>query len=158
MRPAAFLLCFAVASLLCSPSSACGRDDNLRAYVHDALPTPLPTGAFVAEVEFEPRETDDAHGGIIGDNVRGRIIRHIQGDYAGWEILVRSELWTSCDAELSNGRRGLIVARPLGVEDGVLVIDPVMVTPSDGYRLPDGFQFQPPPPMSAELDLNSAAR
>lgn len=153
MRPSILFFCLAVFSLASSPLSACGRDDNLFAYIHDALPAPLPTGAFVAEVEFEPQETDDVHGAILGDNVRGRVIRHIQGDYGGLEILVRRDFRTSCDAELSNGRRGLVVARPLGVEDGVLVISPVLVTPSDGYRLPDGYQFRPPSPSSVEAYL-----
>jgi len=150
MRLTILFLCLAAFSLTSSPLSACGRDDNLFAYIHDALPTPLPAGAFVAEVEFEPQETDDAHGAIVGDNVRGRIIRHIQGDYGGLEILVRRDFRTSCDAELSNGRRGLVVARPLGVEDGVLVIDPILVMPSQGYRLPDGYQFPPPSPLSPQ--------
>lgn len=138
------LVCFLVAIVglsLTSPAWACGSGENVFAYIHSVLPTPLPSGTFIAEVEFEPRETDDMHGAIIGEDHRAKIIRLVQGDFSGQDIIVRRDFETSCDVEFANGRRGLVIAEPLNIEDGVLVINPVMVMTLDGYRLPDGFQL-----------------
>ncbi len=111
------------------------------AYIHDALPSPLPKGTFVAEVEFEPVPEQGATREVLwGTGIRARVHRVLQGDYRGNDVIARPTLLTSCDTIFGNGRAGLIVAIPRGLQNGTLVIDPITAPSADGYRLPDGFQ------------------
>ena len=92
------------------------------------LPKPLPRRTFIALVDLDPR----------GD--RAWIRRMIQGDRPGDYVLLRPT-WTSCTAPFRNGRSGYFVATVTGIENGILVVDPIEAGLYDGYRLPDGWQL-----------------
>ena len=119
--------------------SAGGAGHRLRhiAYIHSALPKPLPRGTFIALVDLNPR----------GD--RAWIRRMIQGDRPGDYVVLRPTWWSSCNAPLANGRSGFFVAVVRGKENGILIVDPIEVGPEENYRLPDGWQlpeeFKPAP-------------
>jgi hypothetical protein len=123
------------------PANACGNSPSY-AVVHSALPTPLPTGAFVAEIEIETSDQEK----LYTTGLRARVRRAIAGAHQGERIILRLLERTSCDAPFVNGRSGLLVARPWGREGEALVVRPELVSRYDGFRLPDGFQFQPLPP------------
>lgn len=117
---------------------ACGGDaPYFLVLIHDALPNPLPAGAIVVEVEFE---TANRRAYFAG-GVRARIRRMIQGDYRGDTLIARSRDENSCYFPFAHGAAGLIVARPLGLEAGELVVEPIPVQGREGYRLADGFQI-----------------
>ena len=138
---------FALATAGCAllgaaPALACGVDPPF-AIVHSALPTPLPTGAIIADVEFE---TGDPRA--YRQTVRARVRRMIQGPDT--PILLLEPVRTnSCDAPFRNGRSGLIVAVLVDSRDGVPVARPIVVDMRDGFRLPDGYQLSPPPAPSS---------
>jgi hypothetical protein len=126
-----------------SPAQACMSQDQHRAYIHAALPNPLPSGAFVAEVEFEPLPGAEEYRERMFRGLRARVLRVVQGAYRGREVIARPTRMSSCDSIFGNGRRGLIVAIPRGAESGVLVIDPISAWSGDGYRLPNGYEIGP---------------
>ena len=73
--------------LAAAPAGACMTSSSHLALIHAALPSPLPEGAIVAEVEIETGGTPDAHGGrraalSAGLRARVRRIGH-RADYAG---------------------------------------------------------------------------
>jgi hypothetical protein len=110
------------------------------AYIHRALPKPLPQGAIVADVELEPLPEGDYRPHLVRHGIRARVRRMVQGSYNGEFMLVRPVYWTSCDSIFENGRAGFLVAVPRRTEGGTLVVDPIKVSNEDGYRLPDGFK------------------
>lgn len=126
-----------------SEAVGCGSGANVRAYIHTELPSPLPVGAFVAEVEFDPTDLNDPDPDFVGKGHRAKIVRHVQGDFSGWSIIARRNLWTSCDSVFANGLRGWVIGRELGLEGDSLVINPVMVSTFEGYRVPDAFELRP---------------
>ena len=136
----------ACAFLPAAPSLACSPTPHL-AYVHSALPNPLPRGTIVALVDFLPRRSARNPRFASGD--KARIRRMIQGSYRGKHLISRPSSETSCDAPFINGRSGFIVAVVRGLENGILVVDPITVGRYDGHRLPDGWQvpeeFKPAP-------------
>jgi hypothetical protein len=135
-RLAALAIAGACAFLPAAPATACGTSPHI-AYIHSALPKPLPRGTFIALVDLDPR----------GD--RAWIRRMIQGDRPGDYVVLRTTWWSSCNAPLANGRSGFLVAVVRGRENGILVVDPIEVGPEENYRLPDGWQlpegFKPTP-------------
>ena len=134
------LLAFALlAGALAAPAQACGDQRFFHGVIHDALPDPLPAGTLIAEVEFE---ADAKPGDLFEQGLPARILRLVQGNYRGDTLIARTR-WNSCFYPFTNGRRGLIVAIPLGLEDGRMVVDPIEVGRNQGFRLPDGFQIPP---------------
>jgi hypothetical protein len=121
------------------PAEACRASAFHRALIHNALPTPLPEGTFIAAVEFDAHSLATSPLHPIG--VRARIIRVIQGEYRGRALIVRKPSWGSCDHPFQNGAVGFIVGRPVGYEQGLLVVHPIEVPAHSGFRLPDGFQL-----------------
>src|SRR4051812_19946762 len=80
-----------------SPASACRiAPSNPSAMIHAGLPTPLPTGALIAEVELQP---EDVASYFPEGRVRARIIRLIQGDYRGSALIFRprNSIVSDCD-------------------------------------------------------------
>jgi hypothetical protein len=141
-----YLIPFLAASALfgASPATACRiAPSNPPAMIHAALPTPLPAGVLIAEVELRP---EDVASYYPEGRVRARIVRLIQGDYRGSALIFRPRngLVTDCDRPGANGTSGLIVAIPTGYEEGVLVAEAIMAPRSEGFRLPDGFQLPHP--------------
>jgi hypothetical protein len=122
-------------------AGACGASPNF-AVVHSALPTPLPAGAFIAEVEIETRDSSK----LNTTGLRARVVRAIAGARQGERIILRLTEISSCDAPFANGRSGLLVAIPRRRQGGALVVWPALVSRYDGFRLPDGFQFERLPP------------
>jgi hypothetical protein len=146
-RLAALAIAGGCAMLLpAAPALTCGRTPHF-AYIHSALPNPLPRGTIVALVDFLPRRSARNPGFASGDRVRIR--RMIQGTYRGKHLISRPAWSNSCEAPFANGRSGYIVAVARGLEHGVLVVDPISVGMDEGHRLPDGWQlpreFKPVP-------------
>lgn len=139
------LAALAIAGAMLLPASqalACGRSPHF-AWIHSDLPKPLPRGTFIALVDLDPR----------GD--RAWIRRMIQGDHPGEYVLLRPAWTTSCTSPSANGRSGYMVAVVRGLENGVLVVDPIEVGMDDGYRLPDDWQLpegHEPTPLSDSPD------
>ena len=133
----------ATIALAATPALACRvAPSNPWALIHAALPNPLPSGAIVAEVEFD-RDSLSNTQLLHHPGVRARVRRVIQGHYRGSSLIVRrTGMWTDCDRPAANGTSGLIVARPVGFESGVLVVEPILVPAQDRFRLPDGFQLE----------------
>jgi hypothetical protein len=123
--------------LLPGQARACMISDALETLIHDALPRPLPRGTIIANVTFESTSEAQLHGGGIRATVR----RMIQGDFRGRTLIVRQRIISSCDDPFGNGRSGLIVSVPIGMENGMLVVAPILVSRLHRRRLPDGFQL-----------------
>jgi len=126
-------------------AKACGFEELPFALMHSALPTPLPAGTIVAEVDAGPGAADFRAG------ARVRVRRMIQGE-ATPTLIVRSGRGPSnCVGFFVNGRTGFIIGTLAGSEGGIPVIWPIFAHRNDGFRLPDGYQLprpsnQPPPP------------
>lgn len=122
-----------------SPAGACLSPDHSRALVLSALPRPLPRGAIVADVVMargdEPR--------INRPGIVARVRRVHQGPRDARSLVIRQTVSTDCDWPFANGTSGIVVGKPVGRRGGMLVIEPVMVPKSRGYRLVDGYQFPP---------------
>lgn len=143
-------LAAAAFGLMLAPAgaSACEAQDFETAIMHSALPTPLPAGTIIADVALDEGEAM----ALWEDGVRARIRRLIQGDYRGATLIVRQRVVTSCGLNpFANGRAGLIVARPVEMIAGELVVAPIEVDRMTGYRLPDGYQLPKPAPGDVEL-------
>jgi len=115
-------------------AEACGGTPGF-ALIHSALPSPLPEGVFIADVEIDRSTLRNYSGG----GVRARVRQVIQGDPQVSQIILRSGITTSCDAPLANGAAGLILGLPRGREGDALIVDPITVHRLDGFRLADGF-------------------
>jgi hypothetical protein len=120
------------------------------AWIHNALPTPLPRDMIVADVVLErlppalesPQGTSRWPWGILTYGVRARVRRMIQGDPAIRELLLRPVHISSCDSFFANGEEGLIVAAVRRSDHGIVVVHPVGASSRNGYRLPDGEQVE----------------
>ena len=113
---------------------------GLSALIHSAPPADPDRRLVVARVEVEWADPELLHG----RGVSARVIRMIQGDYDGELMILWSE-GTSCSNPFANGRSGLIVGIPLGLENGILRVEAVEVSPDRGsYRLPDGYRVPEP--------------
>lgn len=135
MRRAPLLTAAALlAAGLPAAAEACGASPGF-ALIHSALPMPLPDGVFIAEVEIDRSTLRD----YMGNGVRARVTRVIQGDPEAADLLLRNSFITSCDAPLANGASGLLLGLPRGREGEVLIVDPITAHRIDGFRLADGF-------------------
>ncbi|HEX8194281.1 MAG TPA: hypothetical protein VF552_15410 [Allosphingosinicella sp.] len=124
--------------LLFAASVAFGaiRADACRIYIpaadlsalHRTLPHPLPADLFVAEVQFE---RPDAGWNELREGTRARIERVIQGAYSGDMLIVRDSgaVRVTCYAPLRYGGAGIILGRPVGYENGQMVLEPVFEGP-----------------------------
>ena len=125
------------------PPEPCPDPGRRLALIHDELPTPLPRGTFVAEVDFAGADSDD----LYRQGIRGRVLRIHQGERGIESLLLLRYVSDPCDEPLSNGRKGIVVAAPrykVGLEPS-LNADPLLVRRDEGFRLPSGFQLPPPP-------------
>lgn len=131
-----------VTALLMSaaPASACILMENQLALIHSAVPADLPRALVVVQAEIPPAATESQ---LYDLGLRARIRRTIQGDYQGEFIRLRASVETSCDAPFDNGRSGLIVGYPRGLEGGELVIEPILAQRSDGFKLAEGYTLSP---------------
>ena len=88
------------------------------------LPLDLPKGTFVAEVKF-----DDPTAGWseLNKGTRAQVIRVVQGSFKGREVIVQDtgELRITCYAPVRFGGSGYIIAKPIGYERGVLIVQPI---------------------------------
>ena len=117
---------------------ACSFADAQLTLIHTTLPRRLPQGTVVASVEFESRNLDR----LYSSGLRVRIRRMLQGDYRGRYLIVRLSMRTSCDDPFGNGDAGRIVGIARGFEDGIMIVDPIMVSGIERHRLPDGYQLR----------------
>lgn len=122
-----------------TPVGACIGPEYSRALIVAELPRTFPRGAIVADVLL-PNVVEQT---IPGQRIVGKVRRVYQGPKAMRNLLIRQAVSTSCDWLLSNGKSGIVVGKPVGRVNGVLVIEPVLVPRSKGYRLADGYQFPP---------------
>lgn len=135
-RIAAALVCAAAATVPASDASACIIADAQETLIHSRLPRTLPAGTIVARVVFDEAERQS----LYRTGLRARIRDMIQGEYSGDFLIVRPRFETSCDAPFANGRSGFIVGVADGIEEGVLVVMPIMVSRGDGFRLPRDYR------------------
>jgi len=121
-------LAFVIVALAClaaTPATACRirLPSAERSVIHSELPRNLPAGAVVADVELG---SDDATWQRLNEGARVRIRRMIQGDYRGEALIVRElGLMITCYSPFPLGRSGFVVGKPVGYENGVLVIEPI---------------------------------
>jgi hypothetical protein len=130
-------------------AEACMIADAQEALVHSALPKPLPRETIIADVVFENADENRLHQ----EGVRVRIRRLIQGDVQGTTMIVRQRIRSSCGDPFANGTTGLIVAIPVEIRAGEIVVAPIDVTRGSGFRLRDGFQRGAPRPGDVRLRL-----
>lgn len=121
--------------LIAGPARACMAADFQEAFIHSALPRPLPAGAIVADVEFVSAD----ERALYGSGLRARVRRMIQSDYRGATLIVRSRTMTSCDVPFDNGVAGLLIGIPVGMEGETPIVAPVRAQRSEGFRLPNGY-------------------
>ena len=150
MKCILFAAALAAALLVPGHAAACGGGGG-SSFVHRALPSPLPAGTVVAEVQFPAERTTEFF--------RVRVLRMIQGEPAARLQLASLGRRTSCDEFIEAGTRGFVVGRLIGLDSGVPVINPIRVHRSEGYRLPDGYQLrrpsdQPSPPSDDEVVID----
>lgn len=124
------LFCLAIfVSMQTTPAVACRAPWNGYAItvVRNQLPAKLPEDAFVARIEVEHPEGLWAE---LGRGIRARMTRVVQGNYLGEEVIVRDHpsenvvVSSSCNTVSFGSAAGYIVGRPVGYENGVLVIQP----------------------------------
>ena len=129
------LVCFAILiGMQAAPAVACRTYNRLAdiSVIQEQLPAKPPLDAFVAKIQFEHI------GGGWPDLFRGaraRITRLVQGTYLGTDVIVRDhagpgEFRPICYDPMRTGA-GYIIGRPVGYENGVLVIQPALVQPAD---------------------------
>ena len=121
-----------------------GTENNYRvSVVRTQLPAKLPVDAFVARIEIEHPGGEFSE---LAKGVRVRVTRVLQGTYFGVDMIVRGQggpnevMMTSCASYSFEGPAGYIIGRPVGYENGVLVIKPeILQTGSRGawLTLPD---------------------
>jgi hypothetical protein len=121
MRKLAAAALSALALLLApAPAGACTGPGQ--AFLHKTLPAWIPADAIVAEIDFDTQIDLRPN---FHTYLRGRVRRMIQGDYSGTALLVRLDQM-SCETPFGNGMSGFLVGTPDGMEDGVLVVVPVL--------------------------------
>lgn len=128
-------LALSISAILSVKAQACGGTPSL-AIIHSALPEPLPGGLFVAEIEIA---TDDVRA-IYSTGLRAHVKMVIAGSPIG-EVLLRLQEASSCDAPFANGRSGFLIGLITGRAGDRLIISPLLVSPEDSFRLPDGFKL-----------------
>ncbi len=124
------IFCAISIGLLGTPAVACRNPDNSGysvTVVRTQVPAKLPADAFVARIEVAHPE------GLwreLGKGVRARVTRVVQGAYLGVEVIIRDQpgpnimVTTSCGTATFGNAAGYVVGRPVGYENGVLVIQP----------------------------------
>ena len=106
------------------------------AFIHSALPTPLPDGVFIAEVEI--KRADAGRG--WRSRFRARVSKVVQGDSKISRIVLEPDWRTSCSSFFANGTSGLILGIPRGWKGKTPILAPIYVHGNDGYRLEDGYE------------------
>jgi hypothetical protein len=106
--------------------------------IHSSLPDQLPKGAFVARVIIGAGKPLQM---FQGAGIRARVLQVLQGDENERYVLLQRSHISSCDNEFLNGRLGYIVAVPRGRKAGLLIVDPIMVSRSERFRLPENFEI-----------------
>lgn len=114
---------------------ACGSAPSF-AFIHSALPKSIPEQFFVAKIEIEPGDPLRAY--TIG--LKARVLKVVSGVPAG-DVILRVPEATSCDDFLANGRTGFIIGIPTGWSDKSLIVQPILVSRSDIFRLSDDVNF-----------------
>ncbi|HYE28946.1 MAG TPA: hypothetical protein VEA61_12045 [Allosphingosinicella sp.] len=133
LRPAAAAL---IAAAVPAAGEACSYSPGL-ALIHSALPTRLPKGVFVAEVEIDRSTVRESRDAVA----LARVTKVIQGDPDVSQLRLRMGPITHCDEPLANGAAGLLLGLPRGREGHALVVEPIFVHRIYAYRLPDGFSL-----------------
>lgn len=132
MRKVSLLLYASFVGFTASPVGACRiyTPSADLSVIHRELPRPLPSDLFVAEVQFE---RSDAGWAELREGARARIKRIIQGDYSGDVLIIRdaAEIRITCYAPVGYGGAGIVVGRPVGVENGHIVLEPVFEGPRE---------------------------
>jgi hypothetical protein len=135
-----FIVAALFAGLLMSGVAvACGGEQFMQGVIHNELPSPLPAGTLIAEVDIAP---DASESELFRSGVRARIRRLVQGEYRGDFVVLRGGRRHSCYYPFANGRSGLIIGVPLELEGDVLTVRPIEVGRNQRFRLPDGFQLR----------------
>lgn len=124
------LLVLLLALLAAGEARACPR-----ALIHDGLPMDFDSRLVVALVDIE--WTIPAT--LYERGATARVRRIVQGRYDGDLLILRPEE-SSCSAPFRNGRSGLVVGIPIGMEDGVLVLDAFEISAGSGYRMPERYR------------------
>ena len=110
---------------MAAPASACrtyipSADVSV---IHQELPASLPPDTLVADVQFE---RPDGGWPELFKGARARVRRVIQGHYSGDVVIVRdAQIRITCYDPIRFGGRGYILGKPVGYENGVLVLQPV---------------------------------
>ena len=128
LRPIS-LFCAICIGLVSTPATACRNPANNYSVsvVRTQLPAKLPVDAFVARIEIERPGGEFSE---LAKGVRVRVTRVLQGTYLGVGMIVRGlggpneVVMTSCASYSFGGPAGYIIGRPVGYENGVLVIQP----------------------------------
>lgn len=116
-------------------AAACSTASGETALIHDGLPADLDPRLVAARVDIEGVDPDALHK----QGVTARVGRILQGDYAG-DLLILYSADTSCSRPFRNGRSGLIIGIPIGLEDGILALEALEVSFGGGYRIPDRYR------------------
>ncbi len=123
-------ICLAIfACALSTPATACRNPANNYwvSVVRTQLPAKLPAEALVARIEVEHPGGEFSE---LAKGVRVRVTRVLQGTYLGVEMIVRGQggpnevVMTSCASYSFGGPAGYVIGRPVGSENGILVIQP----------------------------------
>ena len=126
MRQPSLLLLASLIGFAASPVEACRiyTPSADLSVIHRELPRPLPADLFVFEVQFEQPGAGWAE---LHEGARARVRRIIQGDYSGDVLIVRdaAEIRITCYAPVRYGGLGIVLGRPVGVENGHMVLEPV---------------------------------
>lgn len=115
---------------------ACGTAPGF-AFIHSALPKSIPEQFFVAEVEIELADSQRAYT----TGLKARVLRVVSGSPVG-EVLLRVPEATSCDNFFANGRAGLIIGIPQGWSGKSLIVEPLLVSRFDNFRLSDDINLE----------------
>ncbi len=131
------LFCAILIGLLGAPALAC-RSYNPFAdisVIQKQLPAELPPDAFVAQIQFYY-----PNGGWteLGGGARARVLRLVQGYYSGIDIIVRDhpglrEFRALCYDPIGLSGSGYLVGKPVGYENGVIVIQPAIAQRGNTY-------------------------
>lgn len=111
--------------------------EGTEAVIHSALPNHLPKDTFVARVVIGPGAPMQM---FRGPGIRARVVRVVQGDRREKYVLLQRSHISSCDNVFLNGHSGYLVGVPHGRQGGLLVVDPITVDRSQGFKLPEDFE------------------
>lgn len=132
VRAAALVLAAMVA-----PAEAAACADH--ALIHDSVPVDPDERLIVARVDIDWAVPEQLYKAGIG----ARVVRMIRGRFDGELMILRTSLVGGCDNPFANGRSGLIVGIPMGMEGGALVVEvlpiPLRTSMPDGYRIPEAY-------------------